>query len=164
MADIRIKSPDCNDDDDCKRGKRGKRGRQGPPGPSSGGLLKFSGLLRFGQGEIISFLADANANNSFFVNYPVAVTHSLRNLATNLLYTILPNEGTIVIDLLKNGIPVPGFSITYGPGETGIKQVLAGPEIFVEGPPTTFDLRITATDIFNEDADPINLSATIGVE
>jgi len=167
MADIKIIDRGCDDDDDCKRGKRGHRG---PPGSASGGLLKFSGAVNSDPAQtVVNYLADTNVNSvllsPFPASYPVAVTHSLRNLATNLLFQVPQGEGPIVIQLLKNGIPVLGFTITYGPGESGVKAVLAGPEVFVGGPPTpdVFDLQVTTTNITSVGS-AVNLSATVGVE
>jgi hypothetical protein len=61
--------------------------------------------------------------------------------------------------LLQNGAPVPGFTITYGPGEFGIKSVLAGPALFAIN--DTLDVRVIVSgDILS----PVNVSATIGVE
>lgn len=177
MPEIQILNPGCCDDgcDDCdgcaggKRGKRGKRGHRGAPGLSSGGLLKFSGEVRFGPEQtLVSYLADTGidvVNASVFPpSYPVAVEHKLRNLATNLFYTVQPGQ-TVLIELVKNlsSSPVVIASITYGSLEGGIKMALFGPESFA-GPPTpdTFDLRVTTTNLNNEGS--VNLSATVGVE
>ena len=184
MADIEILSPDCDDgDDDCKRGKRGKRGHrghrghrgpEGPPGPAgtaSGGLLKFSGTVApaVEGGLVVSFLEDYGAGVASFQgvtpvslapSYPIAVARNLRNMATNLLLGfVVPDGGQIVIELLQNGVSVPGFVITYTGGETGIKSVLAGPAAFAIG--DTFDLRVSVTGGV---VDTVDLSATVGVE
>jgi hypothetical protein len=183
MADITILNPDrdddCDDDDDKrgKRGKRGHRGHRGPTGPTGpagpgsatgSGLLKFSGTADANsESTIVSYLADSGVGVGTvpFITvapaYPVAIARSLVNFATNVLGTvIIPPSGSIVIELLKNGVPVPGFSISYGPlGPTsGIKTVAAGPVAFAIG--DTFDVRVTTTDI----AAGIDVSATVGVE
>jgi hypothetical protein len=179
MADITKISPDCEEDDRGKRGKRGKRGHRGhrghdgppgppgPPGASSGGLLKFSGAVTVdSEGALfVSFLADtgfgpAGPTPINALNYPVAVVHRLRNLATNILInTLAPPTGTISIRLLQDGAPVPGFLINYGVGEVGIKSVLAGPVEYPIG--STFDLEVTTSGFA---ATGIVVVATVGVE
>ena len=186
MADISILLPDCDGDGDCdgndgkrgKRGHRGHRGRRGPEGPegpagpaatASGGLLKFSGEVEASvdpDDTIISFLEDwgSGASAGLFISlapsYPVAVAHNLRNMATNLLQGfIVPLGGSIVVELLQNGVPVPGFVITYADGESGVKTVVAGPVAFAIG--DTFDLRVTTVGLA---AVSVDMSATIGVE
>lgn len=156
-----------------KRGKRGHRGHDGNPGPpgGGGGLLKFSGQALTAPGGLtaISYLSD----NGFSIvpgpvvvapNYPVARTLNLRNLATNVLIPVIPPTTFvfIIIELLKNGAPVPGFTITYGPGETGVKTVAAGPTPFVAGV-DRFDLKIS-TNSLAELERGVTVSATVGVE
>ena len=91
-------------------------------------------------------------------NYPVAVAHNLRNMSVNLLGVVPLIGGALVFDLLQNGIPVPGFTIVYGPLESGIKSVLAGPTAYAIG--DTFDIRI----ITGANPTSINVSATVGIE
>ncbi len=168
MADITILNPDC-DDDDGKRGRRGKRGHRGKRGPTSGGLLKFSGVAApAGEGgsPLASFLEDSSVGVSIGAiiapspAYPVAVAHDFRNMATNLFFgLVVPTGGLIVIELLRNGAAVPGFIITYGSGESGVKSVLAGPAAFAIR--DTFDIRVTTSGTI---AAPVDISATIGVE
>jgi hypothetical protein len=183
MADIELLTPGCGGcghrdcDDCCKRGKRGKkghrghrghRGHDGPPGPPGFGLLKFSGEAAVdseGGGPLASYLTDAGVGfgtGSVLTapSYPVAIARSLRNLATNVLGFIVPQLGSILVELLQNGVPVPGFAILYGPGETGVKTVLAGPTVFAIG--STFDLRVTTTHL--GEVDVIDVTATVGVE
>jgi hypothetical protein len=177
MADITILSPDCDDDDDGddergKRGKRGKRGHTGPPGPAgsaSGGLLKFSGVIApAGEGPVASYLEDWGVGVGIggiidtAPSYPVAVAHSLVNMATNLLGgVVVPGGGTITFDLVKNlaTVPVVIATIVYGAGDSGIKSVLFGPTPFAIG--DTFDLRVTTTGTVEV---AIDASATVGVE
>lgn len=162
-----------DDDDDCRgrRGHRGDRGHRGPdgdPGPTvSGGLVKFSGQVLVTPGLVaISYLADTGsvATGAGPVatapSYPVAATRSLRNLAVNISTLVVPPGGSFLFELLENGTLVPGFAIAYGPGETGIKTVVAGPTPFVVG--ARFDLRATVfvTDVI----ELTNVSATVGVE
>lgn len=89
----------------------------------------------------------------------MAVAHSLVNLATNLDLTV-PALSSIVVELLQNGVPVPGFTITYLPGESGIKSVVAGPQPYAIG--DAFDLRVTASNVTS--GGPVSISATVGVE
>jgi hypothetical protein len=115
---------------------------------------------------LVSYLTDTGLGlldpGVFPPSYPVAATRRLRNLATNLFFTVATGQ-LIVIELLRNGTPVPGFVITYGPGETGVKAVTAGPTVFNGAPvPDTFDLRVTTTNVSNDGA--VNVSATVGVE
>lgn len=162
-----------------ERGKRGKRGHEGPPGPPGppgralGGLLKFSGEVRFGPEQtLVSYLADTGidlvnpslSSPGFAPGYPVAVAHNLRNLATNLFYTVQQGQ-SVLVELVKNltTTPVVVASILYGPTEGGIKSVAFGPAPFAGDPtPDTFDLRVTTTNLNNEGT--VNLSATVGVE
>jgi hypothetical protein len=172
MADITIRTPDC--DDDCergKRGKRGKRGHDGPPGPPGFGLLKFSGFATaFSQlpGLAISYLADVGvgfgSGTILFVapSYPVAISRKLRNLAVNVLGLVVPQNGSILVELLQNGALVPGFAITYGPGETGVKTVVAGPTPYAIG--VTFDVRVTTSGLGQLEVEGVDMSATVGVE
>lgn len=183
MADIKIISQgcndDCDDDDDRddddggkrgKRGKRGHRGEQGEPGPIGpsglglGGLLKFSGVVDASvEGTIVSYLADTGVGVgdvsviTVAPDYPVAIVRNLVNLATNVLEAISIN-GTLTIELLKNGVAVPGFVITYTGGQSGIKTVTAGPVAFAIG--DTFDLRLTASFL----AVGVDVTATVGVQ
>jgi hypothetical protein len=186
MADIKILSPDCDDDcdddrdDDEKdergeRGKRGKRGHrghrghrgpEGPPGSASGGLLKFSGVAAVSGGlvPVTSFLADTGVGAGIGVlltppRYPVAVSHSLRNLATNVQLTApIPPGGSIVIELLKNGVGT-GIFTTYSAGSTGGIKTATGVVSYAIG--DTFDLQVTTTNLAEM---TVNVSATVGVE
>jgi hypothetical protein len=165
MAEISLLGVDCEDTERGERGKRGKRGHRGPP---ANALLKFAGLVASageGGSPASSFLADTGisfAIQSVFTapNYPVAHAFDARNLATNILQgSVVPVGGSIVFELLRNGVLVPGFSITYGPGEGGIKTVEAGPAAYAIG--DTFDLRATSSGLVVDD---VNVSATIGTE
>jgi len=161
----------------CVQGKRGKRGHQGerghtgPPGPVGLGLLKFSGFALAvpveGPDPAISFLADAGVGLGgppivFAPSYPDAVPRNLRNLAVNVLGYIVPSGGSILVELLKNGAAVPGFSVTYGPGTTGVLTATTAPVLFAIG--DTFDLRVTATGLGVSEVPGVDMSATIGVE
>jgi hypothetical protein len=136
----------------------------------SGGLLKFSGQALTAPGGLtaISYLADTGFSivpGPVVVapSYPVARALNLRNLATNVLIPVIPPTifVFITIELLQNGTPVPGFTITYGPGETGVKTVAVGPAPFVAG--DRFDLKIS-TNSLAELERGATVSATVGVE
>ena len=153
-----------------KRGKRGHRGEQGPAGPAgSGGLLKFSGTAAAateGILPVVSYLEDFGIGLGLGAgiittepSYPVAIARELQNLATNLLTFVVPPGGSILIELLKNGVAVPGFAISYGAGETGIKTLTAGPVAYAIG--DTFDLRVTTAALF---AIGVDVSATVGID
>jgi hypothetical protein len=172
LRDINKRLPDC--DDEGKRGKRGKRGPRGhdgatgPAGPSTG-LLKFSGSVAvFGQlpGPGVSYLADPGVGLGgasvllFPPSYPVSVAGSLRNLAVNIFGFVVPQNGTILVELLQNGVPVPGFAITYVQNETGIKTLAAGPTPYAVG--STFDLRVIV-NVEASFAPTLDMSATIGL-
>ena len=198
MADTQILNP-CDPccDDECgehgehgERGKRGKRGHRGhrghegppgppgPPGPSSGGLLKFSGVIASitpppatnqpAPGTIISYLADpgfapfVDSPNFLPLGYPVAIPHSLRNLAVNIFDFVVPPGGQIVVELVKNiaSAPVTVFAIVLNPGATGVNKVPTAPAPFAFG--DTFDLQVTAVNLGTEVF--ALMSATIGVE
>jgi len=128
-------------------------------------LLKFSGNVQFDPNlELISYLADTGINavgpSALPTSYPVAVAHSLRSLAVNIFGFVVPG-GFLLFELLKNGVPVPAFSVGYGPGGTGILALSSPPVPFAIG--DTFDLRVTATNISSADGF-VSASATIGVE
>jgi hypothetical protein len=133
----------------------------------SGGLLKFSGQVLVTPGLVaVSYLADTGSVAigagpvAMAPSYPVAVPRSLQNLAVNISTLVVPPGGSFLFELLQNGSPVPGFAITYAPGETGIKTIVAGPEPFVVG--DRFDLR--ATVFVTGVVELTNASATVGVE
>ena len=172
MSDMNKRGPDdCDDDGERgKRGKRGHRGHDGRDGATGPGLLKFSGSVpAFGQlpGPGVSYLADHGVGLGaasillFPPSYPVSVAGSLRNLAVNIFGFVVPQNGTILVELLQNGIPVPGFAITYVSLETGIKTLVAGPTPYPVG--STFDLRVTVNveATFNP---TLSMSATVGLE
>ena len=96
-------------------------------------------------------------------SYPTAVAGSFLNMATNLRPDVpLASPGSsVVFELLLDGVPVPGFTVTYLPGESGIKTVAAGPVPFAVG--QTIDVRITNNGAGL--APPfLDASATVGVE
>lgn len=149
-----------------RKGARGPRGHQGPVGPTgpagaSAGLLKFSGAV-LSTDSGITFLADSGiplAPSTTALAYPLATAQSLKNITANLSSTV-PPEATVIFDLLQNGVPVAGFTVTYIAGESGIKSALAGPVAFAIG--DTFDLRVTISPVNLFEGDPL-VSATIGL-
>ena len=146
-------------------GPTGNTGATGAIGPAVGALLKFSGNIQFDPDlELISYLADTGINavvpSAIPVAYPVAVAHSLRSMAVNMFGFVVPPGGFILFELLQNGIPVPAFSIGYGPGPAGILVLPTLPVPYAAG--DTFDLRVTATNIDSEGS--VAASATIGIE
>lgn len=122
------------------------------------GLLKFSGQASTAG---ISFLADGGPGTpvTSAPSYPVARRKlRLKNLAVNLLGFTPPSGVSLTVQLLKNGSPVSGFSVTYEAGDTGVlstktKRVKLSRD-------DTFDLQVSLAGIgvlprF------VNLSATI---
>jgi len=170
MADVQTLDFCDGDGKRGKRGKRGPRGPAGPAGPSAGGLLMFSGtVLSLGEGpSLVTFLGAAGPGNTPTTgetSYPLAIARNFVNIETNLVANgPVPPDTTLTFDLIKNGdlvTPVPGFSITYVAGETGIKSAVAGPVAFAIG--DTFDLRVTISPTDSFEINPF-VSATIGLE
>lgn len=146
-------------------GLTGATGPTGPTSPTSGALLKFSGVVGASpDAPVVSFLADwgvgqgAGAVLSLAPSYPFAVQHVVRNLAVRIITAVVGVPGgTIVFELLRNGTTV--LSVTYTVGDPiGNLPVAIGTETFFEG--NRLDLQVTATGI----SEPVNVSATIGVE
>lgn len=83
-------------------------------------FLKFSGTVLEGQ----SFLADTGDGDASTDPhaYPTPVAFDTKNMAATIFGTV-PDGGSLVIQCLKNGVAVPGFSITYNGGDTGTKSV-----------------------------------------
>jgi hypothetical protein len=112
---------------------------------------------------VVSYLADTGIGivgpSATPVAYPVAIARSLRSLAVNMFGFVVNPGGSIVFEVLQNGVPVPALSVAYGPGPAGILTVTSLPIPYAIG--DTFDLRVTATDITGGSP---NASATIGVE
>ena len=141
----------------------------GPTGPAAPtplttrSLVKFSGQTAPGN----AYLADTGTapivQSNVFPFYPVPTAHNLFNLATNIGTFVVPANGAIIFEVVTGpaGNVVPGYSITYGPGDTGVngvKSILFGP---VPLPPNeTFGLRVTAQGI----STPVLVSAVIESE
>lgn len=132
-----------------------------------GSLLKFSGVVAPAvEGVVTSFLADFGVGLgvagilSTAPSYPLAIAHSVRNLAVRVIDGIigLPG-GSVTFELLRNGNPVPGFLAVYTVGgPIGNQIILAGPEAFSVG--DRIDIRATAIGV----TVPVDVSATIGIE
>jgi hypothetical protein len=127
--------------------------------------LKFSGDDGLTLPLQTAFLADAGANAATAgpIEYPVARRGRLKNLAVNLAQAVLvPVNGLISVQLFKNGLAVPGFVVTWGPGETtGLKSV------------KTDTLKLSRDDLFSLQAtfmnmqpviDAFTVTATIGIK
>ena len=151
------------------RGKRGHQGEEGPPGLITGGsLLKFSGDLAADPvaGALTeSFLPDSGtafgiAPTLIALNYTVADDRALINMATRMS-TIVPPGGQVLLELLLNGAPLSRWTISYGPGESGIKVLAVGPLPLKTG--DRLDLRGTTSGFVGSNVVQ-NVSATLGVE
>lgn len=91
--------------------------------------------------------------------YPIGEAVSLRTLAVNLL-TPTPQGVTLVVEVLKNGVPLatPLF-VTYGganPLSGQQRLTLATPESFAVG--DTLSLRANTTGLLTS---PLDISATL---
>jgi len=109
-----------------------------------------------------TFLADTGTavllSNSF-PDYPVPSPRDLRNLATNIGNFVVPPNSAIVFEVVANGVLVPGYSISYMDGETGVKSILFGPVTLpVNG---TFAIRVTPLGSITN---PVPVSALIEIE
>ena len=149
-------------------GATGYTGPTGSAGPTARSVLKFSGVAAPGDEGEVSYLEDFGVGLgigsliTLAPSYPAPVDFAVLIMATNLLAGfVVPQNGQIRIELLKNGAPT-GFATTYVFG-SGVKQFSAGgigPTAFA-GPPTmdTFDVRVTVTGI----TVPVNVSATLSI-
>lgn len=125
-------------------------------------MLKFSGdVLNTTEFPTnTSFLADRGIQNSagnvlgLPPNYHFAVPRSVQNMTAQVGF--LNPGASVTIDLLKNGSPVPGFSLTFVSG--GSMTAVAGPVPFAIG--DLFDIRVTASGTDQI----IGVSVTLGVE
>lgn len=94
------------------------------------------------------FLADTGTvainPSNIFPAYPTPSPRNLFNLAVNLGEFIVPEAGSIIFEVMVNGSFVAGYSITFNPGDTGVKSLLFGPvSVSASG---TFALRATPSD------------------
>jgi hypothetical protein len=134
---------------------------------TSDGLLKFSGLAATaeGGGSQVSYLVDTGPDTitgfPTFTSpdYPLAQRRTMQGLSVNLIGVTLSPGQTILVELLKNGTAVPGFSVSFGSGDTGVKSNPDAPRTtFPVG--STFSLRVTTAGFSGSG---VPLSATIGV-
>jgi hypothetical protein len=150
-------------------GAAGATGSTGATGPSIATLLKFSGHFTNPSEAPFnpSFLADPGTPTTLIVaqNYPVATTSNFQTLAVTLDTVLNPGEA-VDVQLMKNGLLVGGFFVSFVAGEggpTAPKSVAAGPINFLGHPtPDRFDLRVTSP---SGGGFPftVGLSATIGI-
>lgn len=120
--------------------------------------MKFSGVVPTVAGD--TYMDDAFTDNSTNpLAYPIAVACKAVNMAVNVLGGGTFGAVTLSVQLLKNGSPVAGFTITYTGVQTGVKTVVAGPSSYVAG--DTFDVRC------HTDGDPggaVELTVTVGFQ
>jgi hypothetical protein len=174
MADTRISQPDG-----IERGRRGRRGHagstgptgptgtaglagpQGIPGPGgSGGLLKFSGV---GQATTdtpgVAFLADLGFATGTVLTeppgYPMPVARSVRGFAAHVS-TALVEGTTIDVGLLRNGVLVPGFVLTFV--AAGVQSV--DPGTVGLAPNDILDVEVVGTG----GDQSFNVAAMVGIE
>ena len=87
-------------------------------------ILKFSGSVPGGAGVVTSFLTDGGETtvaSSTAPRYPLPEKFKARFLTCNLLDGATPPPGgSLICQLVKNGVPVPDFLIAYAPGQTGV--------------------------------------------
>ena len=72
--------------------------------------------------------------------YPLPTHLRLRAFTANLPAFVVPAGGSVTFQLLRNGAPLPGFVITYGPGTTGVMRVKSRAHL---KPKDTLDLLVT---------------------
>ncbi len=121
MSDIRLGLVSGERRKHEKHEKHEKHGESSP-------ILKFSGLVPGGAGTVTSFLTDGGDTttaSSTPPRYPLPEKFKARFLTCNLLDGATPPPGgSCVCQLVKNGVAVPGFAITYEPGQTGVAMFL----------------------------------------
>lgn len=142
-------------------GSTGATGSIGATGPAgSGGLLKFSGNCQTSNdGPVTSFLADAGNTATLSqttpVSYPIPIARSIANMAVTISPDFLPNTQAVV-ELLKNGVLVPGFTLTFL--AAGTQNVVAGPVVF--NPGDSLDMRVSGD---GNESFIISVAAMLGV-
>jgi hypothetical protein len=109
---------------------------------------------------VISFLADAGNTETLSqitppVNYPIPIARSIVNMAVTISPAFVTNTQATV-ELLKNGVLVPGFTLTFLAAAT--QSVAAGPVVF--NPGDALDMRVSA-----DGSEPfiISVAAMLGV-
>lgn len=133
---------------------------------NSDALLKFSGPVATaeGGGTLVTYLPDVGPDAVLLssaptaTNYPLAARRTTMGLATNVFVTLSPGQ-SVLFELLKNGSSVPGFSISYGSGDFGVKTNENAPRTtYAVG--ETFALRVTTSGFAGSS---FGASATIGL-
>lgn len=124
--------------------------------------LKFSGEVPVLLASQTTYLGDAGPvilGNSV-VSYPVARRGKLKDLAVNINPPVLvPATGLVTVQLFKNNVAVPGFVVTWVPGETtGLKSIKTASLKLSRN--DFFDLRLA---ILNMAGNVFVVTATIGV-
>ena len=135
-------------------------------------MLKFFAIAVGNTDPKTTFLADGNlatvAPNAPFA-YPIASSFTFVSFATELLTTynpddspgppfIVPVGGLVTFQVLHSGVAVPAFTITYGPGEGGVKSLSALVELFAVG--DTFDVQMQTSGFHIGD---VSVAAAIGI-
>ena len=88
--------------------------------------------------------------------YPTPIVRAVRNFAVNIS-SALSGGTTVNVLLLKNGVAVPGFALTFV--ASGIQSVVVGPVAFAVN--DTIDVQVNGAGPGNQ---TFNVSAMIGVE
>jgi hypothetical protein len=131
--------------------------RYNPQLPTSSSLIPDS--VRIGTGDDRRYPA---ASPTTFVSLATKIaSFSSTGFAPPEDFIVPPN-GSVEVRLFHNGVAVPGWLITYGPGEGGIKLLPAPPpEAFVAG--DEFALQVFSSGFSSFDFPRALLfSATIG--
>lgn len=132
--------------------------------PPSLFLLKFTGRSGTGEFGSTAYLADPGVGPSVAAlgvapNYPVGETFSATTLSVNLL-TPTPPGVTLVVEVLKNGAPLPvPLFVAYGGANplSGFRRaVLGAPLAYAIG--DTFDIRAVVVGLLTT---PLSISATL---
>ena len=105
-------------------GREQRSRRKESAGEGGDTILKFSGLVPGGAGTVTSFLTDGGSDaaaSSTPPRYPLPFKFKVYLLTCNLLGGATPPfGGSVICQLVRNGVLVPGFTITYEPGLTGV--------------------------------------------
>lgn len=149
-------------------GSTGSTGDLGPTGPTGlgggQGLLKFSGVIS----NVEVFLADGStdvpqvvtaASPGRYLDYPIASPITCVSFAT-IINLVVPANSSVNLTVFRNGVIVPGFAVTYLPGESGVKTVAPPPQAFAVG--DTIFIRVITIGFNPEDPNNYLAAATIG--
>lgn len=133
-------------------------------------MFKWSGrvITAMAQGSSLFLDDDGQSQSDLVINgstpvgYPASLSGQLVNMSANLTLGSIPASRRLFVQLLQNGVLVPGFQIIYGgfgPG-SGVAFIAAGPASF--SPLDQLDLRITAED--GPILGTFKLSVTVGLQ